>query len=135
MSFCLLNTVSRAILNTVYRFRIPNSDPKLSKVLISGVSFRHHSSSQGHESDVLSYSECKLAKIFQGFAYSAPQTPQAPPKNCWIQLCYYRLFTESHQQKHLTGKLTPEHGTVFVLVSLMLTLSCIKLTFPLLILT
>ena len=34
-------------------------------VLISGVSFRHCSLLQSHESVVLSYSECKIAKIFQ----------------------------------------------------------------------
>ena len=42
--------------------------PKRSKVLISGVSFRQRSLSQSQESDVLSYSERKIAKNFQGFA-------------------------------------------------------------------
>ena len=42
--------------------------PKCSKVLISGVSFRQHSLSQSQESGVLCYSECKIAKNFQGFA-------------------------------------------------------------------
>ena len=42
--------------------------PKYSKVLISGVSFCQHSLLQSQESNVLSYSECKIAKTFQGFA-------------------------------------------------------------------
>ena len=80
--------------------------PKLWKVLISGVSFRHHSLSQSHESEVLSYSGFKIAKIFQGFAprphwrrltAPPPRLPQlhngfsphyarrktGTPKNCW----------------------------------------------------
>ena len=40
---------------------------KRSKVLISGVSLHQCSLSQSQESDVLSYSECKVAKNFQGF--------------------------------------------------------------------
>ena len=77
------------------------------RVLISGVSFRQRSLSQRQESDVLSYSERKIAKNFQGFApgphweelTASPQTPRqhngfspryacrkpAPPKNCWIR--------------------------------------------------
>ena len=58
--------------------------PKRSKVLISGVSFGQHSLSQSQESNVLSYSECKIAKNFQGFTpgphwggpTALPQTPQ-----------------------------------------------------------
>ena len=57
--------------------------PKCSKVLISGVSFCQHSLLQSQESDVLSYSECKIAKNFQGFTpgphwgglIALPQTP------------------------------------------------------------
>ena len=53
-------------------------------MLISGVSFRQRSLSQSQESDVLSYSECKTAKNFQGFAPGPhwggltvlPQTPR-----------------------------------------------------------
>ena len=37
-------------------------------MLISGVSFHQLSLLQSSESDVLSYSECKIAKNFQGFA-------------------------------------------------------------------
>ena len=82
--------------------------PKLSKSLISGVSFRHHSLSQSHESKVLNYSEYKIAKIFHGFTSGShrgrlttppPWLPScktffllatfieklAPIKNCWIQ--------------------------------------------------
>ena len=92
-------------------FGIPNTTPKLSKVLISGLSFRHRSLSQSHKSDVLSYSECKIVTIFWSFApgthwegLPAPPSPPprlpscttvfllatlvkkpAPPKNCWIQ--------------------------------------------------
>ena len=42
--------------------------PKLSKVLISGVSFHHRSLLHSHESNVLSYSEFKMTKVFWGFA-------------------------------------------------------------------
>ena len=53
-------------------------------MLISGVSFRQRSLSQSQESDVLSYSERKIAKNFQGFApephwgglTAPPQTPR-----------------------------------------------------------
>ena len=58
--------------------------PKRSKVLISGVSFHQRSLSQSQESDVLSYSEHKIATNFQGFApgphwwwlTALPQTPR-----------------------------------------------------------
>ena len=58
--------------------------PKCSKKLISGVSFRQRSLSQSQEGDVLSYSECKIAKNFQGFTPGPhwggltvlPQTPR-----------------------------------------------------------
>ena len=85
--------------------------PKRSKVLISGVSFRKRSLSQSQKSDVLSYSEPKIAKNFQGFATGEglerrPRLPgctmvfpvttlvekPAPPKNCWIRHCY--VYTE-----------------------------------------
>ena len=81
--------------------------PKRSKVLISGVSFPQRFLSQSQESNVLSYSERKLTKNFQGFApgphwgelTALPQSPQlhigfssfslvkkpVSPKNCWIQ--------------------------------------------------
>ena len=56
-------------------------------VLISGVSFRHCSLSQSCESNVLNYSECKIAKIFQGFVPGphwggirlSPLLPSPPP--------------------------------------------------------
>ena len=80
---------------------------KLSKVLISGVSFRHRSFSQSHESNVLSYSECKIAEIFQGFApgphwvatplgsptaqrfFSLRLSKNSPQKYCWIRHWIY----------------------------------------------
>ena len=57
---------------------------KCSKVLISGVTFCQCSLLQSQESNVLSYSECKIAKNFQGFAPGPlwggltvlPQTPR-----------------------------------------------------------
>ena len=53
-------------------------------MLISGVSFRHRSLCYSHEGDVSSYSECKIVKIFRGFALgphwggltATPQTSQ-----------------------------------------------------------
>ena len=81
--------------------------PKCSKVLISGVNFCQRSLSQSQESNVLSYSERKIAKKFPGFrprtplgrAYSAAPDSRLPngfsprytrrgtPINCWIQHC------------------------------------------------
>ena len=83
--------------------------PKCSKVLISGVSFHQRFLSLSQESDVLSYSEHKIAKNFQGFAPGPsgnglqchPRLPSCTmvfplttfveklpsPKNCWIQHC------------------------------------------------
>ena len=52
----------------VYQFGSQTQTPKCSKVLISGVSFCQRSLLQSQESDVLSYSERKIAKNFQGFA-------------------------------------------------------------------
>ena len=57
---------------------------KLSKVLISGMSFRQRSLSQSHESDVLSLFRMQNSQNFSGLcpwtplgrAYSAPQTNQ-----------------------------------------------------------
>ena len=58
--------------------------PKLSKVLIPGISFHHCSLSQSHESDVLSLFTMQNSQHFLGFcpwtrlgrAYSASQTKQ-----------------------------------------------------------
>ena len=44
-----------------------NQTPKGSEVLIYGVSFHQHSLSQSQNSDVLSYSERRIGKNFQGF--------------------------------------------------------------------
>ena len=79
--------------------------PKHSKVLISGVNFCQCSLSQSQESNVLSYSECKITKNFHGFT-PAPHwggltvlltssctmvfllvtlvEKLTPPKSCWI---------------------------------------------------
>ena len=85
--------------------------PKLSKVLISGVSFHHRSLSQSHKSNVLSYSECKIANIFQGF------TPErhwgrltVPPRltNCTTFFSSLSLLKNRHPQK-IAGYSTDEH--------------------------
>ena len=105
------SAVSRAILKPVYQFGITSSapppppppPPKVSKVLISGVSVSHRSLSQSHESDVLSYSECKIAKNFPGLrpwtplgkAYSAPQTLQL---HNGFSPCYARRKTGTPQK-------------------------------------
>ena len=66
---CTNNAASRAILKLVYWFGVPNSNPQtLKSVEISGVSFHHCSLLQNHKSDVFSYSESKIVKVFQGFA-------------------------------------------------------------------
>ena len=60
--------------------------PKRSKVLISGVSFRQHFLSQSQESDALSYSECKIAKNFQGFALGPHWGGRTvPPQTPWLR--------------------------------------------------
>ena len=78
--------------------------------LISGVHFRHCSLLQRHESNVLSYSECKIAKLLwltplDWGRLTAPPSSRlpsyttvfllatfveklAPQKNCWIQHWY-----------------------------------------------
>ena len=76
---------------------------KCSKVLISGVSFRQCSLSQNQESDVLSYSEHKIAKNFQGFTpgphwgglTALPQTPQL--HNSFFSMLH--LLKNQHAQK------------------------------------
>ena len=80
----LCSAVSRAILKQYTPLGSQTPTPKRSKVLISGVSFRKRSLSQSQKSDVLSYSEPKIAKNFQGFATgphwgglrALPQTPR-----------------------------------------------------------
>ena len=62
------SAVSRAILKPVYQFGIPSSDPQTLKSADFWCNVSHCSLSQNHESDVLSYSECKIAKIFRVFA-------------------------------------------------------------------
>ena len=64
----ILSAVSRAIWRWYTGLESQTQTPKCSKVLISGVSFRQHSLSQSQESNVLSYSERKIAKNFMGFA-------------------------------------------------------------------
>ena len=99
--------------------------PKCWKVLNSSVSFHQHSLSQSQESDILSYSECKIAKNFQGFTpgchwggvTAPPQTSQmhnsffsfamliekqAPPKNCWIWHCPSHFCTGSIKVYYIT---------------------------------
>ena len=92
----MYSAVSRAILKRIYQFGIPNSNPHMLK----SIDFWCKLSStflvtESQESNVLSYSEPKIAKNFQGFTpgphwgeLTAPlQTPHlhpAPPKYCWI---------------------------------------------------
>ena len=76
------NAVSRAILQPVYWFGIPNSDPQNLKSVKINLSKNRQMTVHGLVPQcalsVLSFSECKIAKIFQGFA---PGSHQAPPKN------------------------------------------------------
>ena len=66
------NAVSRAILKPVYWFGIPNSDPQNLKSVKINLSKNRQMTVHGLVPQctlsVLSYSECKIAKIFQGFA-------------------------------------------------------------------
>ena len=93
------SAVSRAILSQCTGLESQTQTPKFSKVLISGVSFRHRLLSQFYESHVLSYSEYKIAKIFRvlpldptGEVFQRSPLPDSPvaqisPKNCWIRRC------------------------------------------------
>ena len=82
--------------------------PKRSKVLISGVSFRQHSLSQNQQSNVLSYSECKIAKNFQGFA-PGPNCGgvTAPPDSPTAQ----RIFSLLHSSKNRHPQKIAGYGT------------------------
>ena len=87
--------------------------PKLSKVLISGVSFHHRSLSQSHERDVLSYSECKIANIFWGFASKRhwgglTVTPDSPAAQ--------RFFSLLHSSKNRYTQNIAGYGTALSVV-------------------
>ena len=66
LKICWLDTRYQSRIQSHFEAVILVWDPKLrhpsSQKLISGVSFRHCSLLQSHESDVLSYSECKIIK-------------------------------------------------------------------------
>ena len=108
------SVVSRAVLKQYTDLGSQTQTPKCLKVLISGVSFCQHSLLQSQESDVLSYSECKIAKNFQVFApgpywgglrvwrrlpgctmvfllITLVEKPAPPPKYCWIWHCKLKL--------------------------------------------
>ena len=72
---------------------------KCSKVLISGVSFCQRYLLQSQERDVLSYSECKIAKHFQGFTpgpYWGGLT--VSPQTLWLHNGF-----SPHYTRHKTG--------------------------------
>ena len=100
LQFDHLGAASKAILKPVYRFGIPNSDPQtLKSVKIN--------SCRNIQMTVLSYSECKIVKIFRNSILHAtgedlqrqPRFPRCltvfhlatfvekppPQKNCWIR--------------------------------------------------
>ena len=102
LQFDHLGAASKAILKPVYRFGIPNSDPQtLKSVKIN--------SCRNIQMTVLSYSECKIVKIFRNSILHAtgedlqrqPRFPRCltvfhlatfvekppPQKNCWIRQC------------------------------------------------
>ena len=63
-------------------------------MLISGVSFRQRSLSQSQESDVLSYSERKIAENFQGFT-PGPHWGEltALPQTHWLHNSFSPHYT------------------------------------------
>ena len=86
--------------------------PKHSKVLISDVSFCQRSLSQSQESDVLSYSECEIAKNFQGITpgphwggLTAP--PQTPRLHKGFSPCYACRKTNTPQKLLDTALVMP----------------------------
>ena len=119
---------------------IPVWDPKLRPPnshkcwLISGVSFRHCSLSQSHESDVSSLFRMQNSQKFLGLcpwtplgrAYRTPKTTQlhnvflfatliekpAPPKNWWIQHCVY-LTTFKIRLTMLCNSVVWVHSMIF----------------------
>ena len=100
------SAVSRAILKPVYQFGIPNSDPKLSKVLISGISFRHRSLSQSHESDVLSLFRMQNTQDFPGLCpWTHWRELTAPPR---LTSSLLRSSKNRHPQK------ISEYGTALL---------------------
>ena len=106
--------------------------PKRSKVLISGVSFRQRSLLQSQKRDVLSYSERKIAKNFQGFApgphwggLTAP--PQTPPLHNGFSPRYARRKTGT-PKKLLDTALNTCHSP-FLKFPLLIHPSILKTTF------
>ena len=86
--------------------------PKHSKVSISGVSFCQRSLSQSQESDVLSYSECKIAKNFQGITpgphWGGLTVPaQAPRPHKGFSSCYTCQKTNTPQKLLDTALVMP----------------------------
>ena len=105
--------------------------PKCSKVLISGVTFHQCSLLQSQESDVLSYSEHKIAKNFQGFPpglhwegltvlSQTPQLHSGTQKNLLdmaLQNDHFLLIIW-HCQVRFASILTPHYFTLSVGYSL-----------------
>ena len=86
--------------------------PKLSKVLISGVSFYHRSLPQSHESDVLSLFSMQNSQKFPGFFSSLDPTGeglQHPPDYPASQ----RFFSSLHLPKNWHPPKIAGYGTGF----------------------
>ena len=82
------NAVSRTILKLVYRFGFPNSDPQTLKIIdfrckLSSLFVFAEPREMIWESNVLSYWECKIAKIFWSLA----------PGPHWVGLTMMSLVT------------------------------------------
>ena len=109
------STVSRAILKLVYQFGIPNSDPPTLKSVKISSSKNKQMTVQSHKSNVLSYSEYKITKIFWSFApgtywggLTAPPVPDYPAAHWFFgSLCSSK---NRHPQKiagYATGPTGP----------------------------
>ena len=109
------STVSRAILKLVYQFGISNSDPPTLKSVKINSSKNKQMTVQSHKSNVLSYSEYKITKIFWSFApgtywggLTAPPVPDYPAAHWFFgSLCSSK---NRHPQKiagYATGPTGP----------------------------
>ena len=91
------STISRAILKPLQQFVIPNSDLQTLKSVDFWCKLLSCLLLQSHDSDVLSYSDCKIAKIFWGFAMDpAGYDLQCPPDSPAAQ----RFFSMLHLLKN-----------------------------------
>ena len=80
---------------------------------------------QSHESDVLSYSDCKIAKIFWGFVHG-PCWWGLTLKKCWIQHCIVTNTNKYARDQNLTHCKNVNVKTVKGFMAIIFKMSLIK---------